>query len=93
MFSSFHSDPPTVVIAPIIPKDEVWVAAEEVEMEGELNAGLDTVLANVRHNTRLGFQQVQPYPTNNVEVMLVGGVGTTWQLGAPRIDIRQDGRR
>ena len=21
------------------------------------------------------------------------GVGTTWQLGAPRIDIRQDGRR
>ena len=73
MFSSISSDPPTVVIAPIIPKEEVWVAAEEVEMKGELNAGLDTVLANVKHNIRLGFQQIQPHPTNDVEVMLVGG--------------------
>lgn len=74
MFSSFHSDPPKVVIAPILPKEEeVWVAAEEFEMKGELNAGLDTVLANVKHNIRLGFQQVQPYPTNDVEVMIVGG--------------------
>ena len=73
MFSSIRSDPPTVVIAPIPPKEEVWVAAEEFEMKGELNAGLDTVLANVNHNIRLGFQQVQPYPTNDVEVMIVGG--------------------
>lgn len=73
MFTSFHSDPPTVVIAPILPKEEIWVAAEEIEMKGELNAGLDVVLANVKENIRLGFQQVQPYPTNDVEVMLVGG--------------------
>jgi hypothetical protein len=73
MFTSFHSDPPTVVIAPIPPKEEVWVAAEEIEMKGELNAGLDTVLANVKENIRLGFQQVQPYPTNDVDVMIVGG--------------------
>ena len=91
MFSSFHSDPPTVVIAPIIPKDEVWVAAEEFEMKGELNAGLDTVLANVRHNTRLGFQQVQPYPTNNVEVMLVGG-GPSLKSQIPQIrKLREQG--
>jgi hypothetical protein len=73
MFTSFHSDPPTVVIAPIPPKEEIWVAAEEIEMKGELNAGLDTVLTNVKENIRLGFQQVQPYPTNDVEVMIVGG--------------------
>ena len=52
---------------------EVWIAAEEIEMKGELNAGLDVVLANVKENIRLGFQQVQPYPTNDVEVMIVGG--------------------
>jgi hypothetical protein len=73
MFTSFHSDPPKVVIAPIQPVNEVWVAAEEIEMKGELNAGLDVVLANVKENIRLGFQQVQPYPTNDVEVMIVGG--------------------
>jgi len=73
MFTSFHSDPPTVVIAPITQAGEVWVAAEEIEMKGELNAGLDTVLANVKENIRTGFQQVQPYPTNDVEVMIVGG--------------------
>jgi hypothetical protein len=73
MFSAFHSDPPKVVIAPILPKEEVWVAAEEFEMKGELNAGLDTVIANVKHNIRLGFQQVQPHPTNDVDVMIVGG--------------------
>ena len=42
-------------------------------MEGRLNAGLETVKANVQHNIRLGFQQVQPYPTNDVEAMIVGG--------------------
>jgi hypothetical protein len=91
MFSSIRSDPPTVVIAPIPPKDEVWVAAEEFEMKGELNAGLDTVLTNVRHNTRLGFQQVQPYPTNNVEVMLVGG-GPSLKSQIPQIrKLREQG--
>ena len=42
-------------------------------MEGRLNAGLEVVKANVEANIRLGFQQVQPYPTNDVEVMIVGG--------------------
>ena len=73
MFTSFHSDPPTVQIRPITPKEEIWVAAEEIEMKGELNASLEVVKANVEANIRLGFQQVQPYPTNDVEVMIVGG--------------------
>ena len=71
MFTSFHSDPPKVVIAPI--QQETWVPAEEITMEGRLNSGLETVKANVKHNITLGFQQVQPYPTNDVEAMIVGG--------------------
>ena len=71
MFTSFHSDPPIVVVAPI--EQETWVPAEEITMEGRLNAGLEVVKANVEANIRLGFQQVQPYPTNDVEVMIVGG--------------------
>jgi len=67
-----RSDPPTVIIAPIPPK-ETWVAIEEVEMEGRLNTDLDIIRANVSHNVKLGFQQVQPYPTNETEVMIVGG--------------------
>jgi hypothetical protein len=67
-----RSDPPTVVIAPIPPK-ETWVAVEEIEMEGRLNADLEVIRENVKHNVSLGFQQVQPYPTNDVEVMIVGG--------------------
>ena len=91
MFSSIRSDPPTVVIAPIVPKEEVWVAAEEIEMKGELNAGLETVLANVRHNIRLDFQQIQPHPTNDVEVMLVGG-GPSLKAQIPHIrKLREQG--
>ena len=71
MFTSFHSDPPKVVIAP--PVQETWVAAEEIKLEGTLNLDIETIKGNVRHNIRLGFQQVQPYPTNDVEVMIVGG--------------------
>ena len=71
MFTSFHSDPPKVVIAP--PVQETWVAAEEIKLEGTLNLDIETIKANVRHNIRLGFQQIQPHPTNDVEVMLVGG--------------------
>ena len=73
MFTSFHSDPPKVVIAPISPKKEVWVAAEEVKIEGALNTDVETVRANVQHNIRLDFQSIQPHPTNDVEVMIVGG--------------------
>jgi hypothetical protein len=74
MFASFFSEPPKVVIAPIPPKDgEVWVAAEEIEMAGSLNVDLDTMLNNVRTNIKYGFQQVVPHPTNDTEVMLVGG--------------------
>lgn len=84
----FFSEPPTVVIAPIPPKDdETWVAAEEVEMEGSLNIDLEVLKTNVSHNIKLGFQQIVPHPTNDVEVMIVGGgpslaayIGTIKQL-------------
>jgi len=72
MFTSFHSDPPKIVIAPIEPKLE-WIAAEEVEMKGSLNIELETMKSHVEQNIRKGFQQVVPHPTNEVEVMIVGG--------------------
>ena len=82
MFTSFHSDPPKVVIAP--PVQETWVAAEEIKLEGTLNLDIETIKGNVRHNIRLGFQQVQPYPTNDVEVMIVGG-GPSLRAQIPEI--------
>jgi len=71
MFTSFHSDPPTVSIKPIPPKE--WIPLENVKMEGTINTEIDIVKANVFTNVRLGFQQVEPHITNDVEVMLVGG--------------------
>lgn len=50
-----------------------WVSAEDVEMCGALNTQLEKIKENVRHNISLGVQQVQPHPTNDVEVMIVGG--------------------
>ena len=74
MFASFFSEPPTVIIAPIPPKEEeVWVAADEIEMAGSLNIDLDTMLNNVKTNIKYGFQQIVPHPTNDTEVMIVGG--------------------
>ena len=67
----FFSEPPRVVIAPIPPKE--WIPLEEVKIEGTINTNIDVVKANVFANTKLGFQQVEPHVTNDVEVMLVGG--------------------
>ena len=71
MFASFFSEPPIVVVKPIPPKE--WIPVEEIEMEGRLNTDLEIVRANVSTNVKLGIQQAQPYPTNDIEVMLVGG--------------------
>ena len=71
MFASFFSEPPIVVVKPIPPKE--WIPVEEIEMEGRLNTDLEIVRANVSANVKLGIQQAQPYPTNDIEVMLVGG--------------------
>ena len=74
MFASFFSEPPSVVIAPIPPKDhETWVPAEDFEMCGSLNIDLELLRNNVSTNIKRGFQQIAPHPTNEVEAMIVGG--------------------
>ena len=46
---------------------------EKMEVSGRLNIELEQVRENVRQNIKKGFQQVVPHPTNDVEVMIVGG--------------------
>jgi hypothetical protein len=50
-----------------------WVPMEKVEVTGSLNTELEQVRKNVEKNISAGFQQVAPHPTNNIEVMIVGG--------------------
>ena len=50
-----------------------WVSGKEFVDRGVLNTTEEKVKENVKANITLGFQQVQPYPTNDVEVMIVGG--------------------
>jgi hypothetical protein len=50
-----------------------WVPMDKVEVSGKLNTELEQVRDNVRQNIKKGFQQVVPHPTNDAEVMLVGG--------------------
>jgi len=50
-----------------------WVPVEDIEVSGKLNTELEEVRNNVRHSIKRGLQQVAPHPTNDVEVMLVGG--------------------
>ena len=70
----FFSEPPRVVIAPIPPKDEeTWVAYEEFEIRGELNVPVEVLKNHVATGLSYGFHDIVPHPTNDVEVMLVGG--------------------
>jgi SAM-dependent methyltransferase len=50
-----------------------WVPMDKVEVSGRLNTELEQVRDNVRQNIKKGFQQVVPHPTNDAEVMIVGG--------------------
>jgi len=50
-----------------------WVPVEDIEVSGRVNTELDHIRANVEQNIKRGFQQVAPFPTNDTEVMLVGG--------------------
>jgi 2-polyprenyl-3-methyl-5-hydroxy-6-metoxy-1,4-benzoquinol methylase len=50
-----------------------WASGNEIVDCGVLNTSEEKIKEQVKHNISLGFQQVQPYPTNNVEVMIVGG--------------------
>jgi hypothetical protein len=50
-----------------------WVSGADVVEHGVLNTDEETIKANVTHNITRGFQQVEPHPTNDIEVMIVGG--------------------
>lgn len=50
-----------------------WVSGSEVVDSGKLNVEEGLIRDNVSHNIKLGFQQVVPHNTSDVEVMLVGG--------------------
>jgi hypothetical protein len=50
-----------------------WMKGEDVVDKGVLNTDEETIKANVEFNIQRDFMQVQPYPTNDQEVMIVGG--------------------
>lgn len=50
-----------------------WISGSDVVNAGVVNTEDEIIKANVAHNIKLGFTQVQPYPTNDTEVMIVGG--------------------
>lgn len=50
-----------------------WLSGNDFVDCGTLNTTEEQIKANVKNNIALGFEQVQPYPTNDVEVMIVGG--------------------
>jgi len=50
-----------------------WASGADIVDIGVINLDDEKIKSNVKHNISLGFQQVQPYPTNDVEVMIVGG--------------------
>ena len=50
-----------------------WVTGAEVVEHGILNTDDKVIKENVAHNITRGFQQVEPHPTNDIDVMIVGG--------------------
>lgn len=50
-----------------------WQDARKVVEIGALNVPESQVIANVQANVAAGWQQVQPHPTNDVEVMILAG--------------------
>ena len=50
-----------------------WMSGDTFVDRGVLNTAEEKIKENVANNVKLGFQQVQPHATNDVEVMIVGG--------------------
>ena len=50
-----------------------WATGEEVVDAGTVNTTDDEIKKNVEHNIKQGYLQVEPHPTNDIEVMIVGG--------------------
>lgn len=50
-----------------------WIDGQEVVDAGVLNAGEETIKANVKYNTAGSWMQAIPHETNDIEAMIVGG--------------------
>lgn len=50
-----------------------WMDGSKLVEHGVLNCEEEQVRANVKHNIAQGWMQVEPHPTNDVEVMILGG--------------------
>lgn len=50
-----------------------WATGEEVVDAGTVNTTDDEIKKNVEHNIKQDYLQVEPHPTNEIEVMIVGG--------------------
>lgn len=50
-----------------------WRGGKEVVDIGVLNVGEEQILKNVEANVSAGWNQVIPHPTNDIEVMILGG--------------------
>jgi SAM-dependent methyltransferase len=51
----------------------VWENAQVLVDNGEINATEEQIRENIRHNVAQGWQQVEPHPQQEIEVMIVGG--------------------
>lgn len=68
-----------------------WVDGKEIVDAGLLNIDQDQVIVHVRENCSKGYTQATPHPTNDTEVMILGG-GPTLELHAEEIRrMRADG--
>lgn len=63
-----------------------WATGQDVVSVGMLNIGEEKVRENVKANIAAGWAQVEPHPTNDVEVMIIGGGPS---LNAQLDEIRQ----
>ena len=50
-----------------------WAAGSDIVDVGTLNTNDEELKKNVSHNIKQGYTQIEPHPTNDIEVMIVGG--------------------
>jgi len=50
-----------------------WQDGKSIVDVGTVNTDDEQIKGNVEHNIKQGYLQVEPHPTNDIEVMIVGG--------------------
>jgi SAM-dependent methyltransferase len=70
-----------------------WSDANELLEKTALNIESELVHKNVSINIKRGFQQVMPHPTNDVEIMLIGGSPSLAKNIEKIRELRQNGVR